>query len=61
MWLDSFLLAIFIFLIVWDLLPIIICYSMAKRKGKSRVLWVLLAAIFGWLAVLFIAIAAPER
>jgi len=34
---------------------------MAKRKGKSRFLWVLLAAIFGWLAVLFIAIAAPER
>lgn len=45
----------------WSVLPAIICYSMAGRKGKSRGLWILLAIFFGWIAVLFLAIASPKR
>ena len=46
---------------LWSVLPLIICSSMAKRKGKSRALWILLAILFGWIAVLFLAIAASEH
>jgi hypothetical protein len=48
-------------ILIWSILPLFICYSLAGRKGKSRALWLLLGIIFGWVAVLFIAIAAPEK
>ena len=54
-------LAIILAVFLWSVLPLMICSSMAKRKGKSRALWILLAIIFGWIAVLFLAIAAPEH
>lgn len=47
--------------LICSLLPLSICYSTAGKKGKSRGLWLLLGIIFGWIAVLFIAIASPEK
>ncbi len=44
----------------WWVFPIIICLSMAGRKGKSPVLWLVLSIIFGWVAVLALASALPE-
>jgi len=61
MTLGGILIVILIIAVVWSLVPLVICSSMARRKGKSRGLWILLAIIFGWIAVLFLAIAAPER
>lgn len=55
------LLVIFLIALLWSLIPIFICYSMAGRKGKSRGLWVVLSLFFGWIAVLFLAIASPEN
>lgn len=57
----SFIAIFLLILVVWGLIPLFICYSMAGRKGKSRGLWVFLGLIFGWIAVLFLAIAAPEK
>jgi len=59
--LGSALLLIFFILVFWSLLPLIICYRIAGRKGKGRGLWVLLAIIFGWIAVLVLAASASER
>ncbi|MCK5827587.1 hypothetical protein KAH43_03595 [Candidatus Bipolaricaulota bacterium] len=56
----SVLIILFVFLL-WSLLPLIICSRVAGRKGKSRGLWMLLAIIFGWIAVLFIAVSATEK
>lgn len=61
MTLGGILIAILIIAVVWSLLPLIICYNVAGRKGKSQGLWVLLAIIFGWIAVLFLAMASTER
>lgn len=47
--------------LIWSVVPLFICYSMARKKGKSRGLWLLLGIVFGWIAVLFIAIASPEK
>ncbi len=58
---EGILLTLVLIGLLWSLLPLIICYSMAGRKGKSRGLWLLLGIIFGWIAVLFLAIASPER
>lgn len=55
------LLTIPVVFLLWSLLPLIICYRAAGRKGKSRGLWMLLAIIFGWIAVLVIAASASER
>jgi len=48
-------------LIVWSLIPLLICTAMAGRKGKSKGLWMLLAILFGWLAVLVLAASASEN
>jgi hypothetical protein len=61
MTLGGIFVTILIIAVVWSLIPLMICSSMAGRKGKSRGLWILLAIIFGWIAVLFLAIAAPEH
>jgi len=45
----------------WSLIPLFICASIAGKKGKSKGLWVLLGIIFGWLAVLGLAISASEK
>jgi len=50
-----------VLLLGWVVPPLFICYSMASKKGKSKGLWLLLAVIFGWIAVLILAIAAPEK
>lgn len=55
------LLIILLVALVWSLIPLFICYSLAGKKGKSRGLWVVLGLIFGWLAVLFIAISSSEK
>ena len=55
------LLLIFFVLVFWSLLPLIICYRVAGRKGKGRGLWVFLSIIFGWIAVLVLAASASER
>jgi len=55
------LLLIFLILVFWSLLPLIICYRVAERKRKDRGLWALLAIMFGWIAVLFLATSASER
>ena len=47
--------------VFWALLPLIICRRVARRKGKSVGLWMLLAIVFGWVAVLFIAVSASEK
>jgi len=47
--------------LVWSLIPILICSALAGRKGKSRGLWVFLGLIFGWLAVLVIAVSSSEK
>ncbi|GEM_PF-6004952 len=61
-WFSLFsLLIIFALVLLWSVLPLILCARMAGRKGKSRALWILLAIVFGWIAVLFLAIAAPEK
>ena len=59
--LGSTLLLIFFILVFWSLLPLIICYRVAERKRKDRGLWALLAIMFGWIAVLFLATSASER
>ena len=59
--LGSSLLLIFFILVFWSLLPLIICYRVAERKRKDRGLWALLAIMFGWIAVLFLAASASER
>jgi len=48
-------------LVVWSLIPLFICSSMASRKGKSKGLWVFLGILFGWLAVLVLAASASEN
>lgn len=48
-------------LLVWSIIPLFICASMAGRKGKSKGLWVFLAILFGWIAVLVLAAAASEK
>ena len=58
---EGILIGLFVFVIVWSVLPLIICYNVAGRKGKSQGLWVLLAIIFGWIAVLCLAMASTER
>ena len=58
--LGTLLLILFI-LVFWSLLPLIICYRVAERKRKDRGLWALLAIMFGWIAVLFLATSASER
>ena len=58
---DGGYLIVFLLFLLWSLLPLIICYRTAGRKGKSQGLWGLLAIIFGWIAVLFIAASASER
>ena len=50
-----------IIIVVWSLIPLFICASMAGKKGKSKGLWVLLGIIFGWLAVLGLAVSASEK
>lgn len=55
------LLVLLLMALLWSLIPILICYSMAGRRGKSRGLWVVLSLFFGWIAVLFLAIASPEK
>ena len=57
--------ALLLIMVLWSwetlfLIPILTCCSMAGRKGKSRALWVVLSLFFGWIAVLFLAIASPE-
>ena len=52
---------ILVIALVWSLVPLFICSSLAGRRGKSRGLWAFLSLIFGWLAVLFIAVASPEN
>ena len=58
---DGSYLIVFLLFLLWSLLPLIICYRTAGRKGKSQGLWALLALIFGWIAVLVIAASASER
>ena len=48
-------------LIVWSLIPLFICASLAGKKGKSKGLWVLLGIVFGWIAVLVLAVSASEN
>lgn len=55
------LLIILLVAVVWSLIPLFICSSMASRKGKSRGLWILLGLIFGWLAVLVLAVSGSEK
>jgi hypothetical protein len=55
------LLTILLIALVWSLVPLFICASLAGRKGKSRGLWVLLGIVFGWLAVLVIAVSSSEK
>jgi hypothetical protein len=58
---DNMLLTILLIALVWSLVPLFICSSLAGRKGKSRGLWVFLGLIFGWLAVLVIAVSSSEK
>jgi hypothetical protein len=43
------------------LLPLFACVRMAEQKGKDKGLWIFLALLFGWLAVLVLAASASER
>jgi len=57
----AWLWVVLVVLVVWSFIPLLICSSMAGRKGKSKGLWVFLAILFGWLAVLVLAASASER
>jgi hypothetical protein len=52
---------ILVIALVWSLVPLFICVSLAGRKGKGRGLWGFLSLVFGWLAVLVLAVASPEK
>jgi hypothetical protein len=47
--------------VIWSLIPLIICMSLAGKKGKSKGAWFFLSAIFGWIAVLVLAASASEK
>ena len=55
------LMIILVVLVIWSFIPLFICSGMAGRKGKSKGLWVFLAILFGWLAVLVLAASASEK
>lgn len=55
------LVAYLVGIVVWSLIPLMICSSMAGKKGKSKGLWVFMGILFGWLAVLVLAASASER
>jgi len=54
-------LVVLFLLLVWCALPLILCYRLARRKGKSKGVWLLLGLVFGWIAVLIIAAVSSER
>jgi len=48
-----------LFLVVISILCAGICYSVAKSKGANVPFWVLMAALFGPLAIPFVFFAKP--
>ena len=50
-----------VILVIWSIIPLMICSSMAGKKGKSKGLWIFMGILFGWLAVLVLAASASER
>ena len=48
-------------LILWCVVPIFICANVAESKNQSVALWVILSLMFGWFAVLILAIVPKEN
>jgi hypothetical protein len=44
----------------WCLVPVFLCYSMAKKKQRDPVLWCLLGFFCGWIGVAILAISSPD-
>jgi len=46
-------------LVLWSVLPIILCYRMASKRNRSRAGWAVLGLFIGWIAVAILAISGP--
>ena len=48
------------FLLLVSVISMVICYAIAKRKGVKTSFWVLMAAVFGPLAIPFVLYASSS-
>jgi hypothetical protein len=46
--------------LAWCLVPVLLCYSMAKKKRRDPVLWCVLGFFCGWIGVAILAISSPQ-
>ena len=53
-------LVILILMLGWCLVPVFVCHSMARRKGRDPALWAVLGFFCGWIGVAILAISGPE-